>query len=89
MWKEGVRCRGHLGLEDLDELELAAALELEALELGQAAVRVEHRIALLDQLALLLAGRQDHGLPHVIVVLRACTTGNIIQMGVDQCMHAC
>ncbi len=51
-----------LGLEHFDQLELATTLELKALELGQRAVWVEHRIALLDQLALLLAGWQDHGL---------------------------
>jgi len=36
---------GHLALEELDELELAVALDLKALELGQGAVRVVHRIA--------------------------------------------
>ena len=39
-----------LGLEDLDQLELATPLHLEALELGQRAVVVEDGVALLQQL---------------------------------------
>jgi hypothetical protein len=53
----------------LTKLETNAALtdlDLKALELCQAAVKVEDSITLLDELAFLLAGRQDHGLtaPH-------------------------
>jgi len=39
-----------LRLEDLDQLELAAALDFEALQLGERAVVVEHGVALLQQL---------------------------------------
>ena len=52
----------HLRLEDLDQLELPTALELKALQLCQGSVKIEDCIALLDQLALFLACRQDHGL---------------------------
>lgn len=41
---------------------LATHLDLKALELGQAAIKVEHSVALLDEFALLLAGREDHRL---------------------------
>lgn len=34
-----------LRLEDLDDLQLAAPLELEALQLGHGAIQVEHGVA--------------------------------------------
>jgi hypothetical protein len=34
----------HLRLEDLDELELSSPLDLEALELGQISVELEHGV---------------------------------------------
>ena len=49
-----------LGLERLDELELSAPLDLESLELGEAAVRVEDGVPLLEELVLLLRRREDH-----------------------------
>ena len=49
------------GLEDLDDLQLAAPFDLEALQLGQRPVKIEDGVALLELLALLLGGRQDHG----------------------------
>ena len=51
-----------LRLEDLDQLELAAPLDLEALELGELAVLLEDRVPLLEQLALLERRGQDHRL---------------------------
>ena len=48
-------------LEDLDELELASSLDFEALQLGKAAVVVEHGIPLFQVLVLLLRGGKDHG----------------------------
>ena len=51
-----------LRLEHLDQLELAAALELEALELGEGAVVFVDRVALLEELALLRGGWEDHRL---------------------------
>jgi hypothetical protein len=47
-------------LEDLDQLQLSATLHLETLELGQGAVKVEHGVAFLELLALLLGRREDH-----------------------------
>ena len=52
----------HLALEGLDELQLAAPLQLEPLELGHRAVEVVDHVLLLEQLALLGRGRQRHGL---------------------------
>ena len=52
----------HLRLEHLDELELAAALHLEALELLERPVEVEDGVSFLDELALLLGRGQDHRL---------------------------
>ena len=49
-------------LEDLDDLELSPPLHLEALQLREAAVEVEDGVALLEPLALLLGGWQDHEL---------------------------
>eukprot|EP00955_Chlamydomonas_euryale_P061308 357988-Chlamydomonas_euryale.AAC.4 len=46
--------RPHLGLEDLDQLELPAPLEFKAFQLSKAAVKVEDGVSLLDRLALLL-----------------------------------
>ena len=55
-----------LGLEDLDELELSASLELESFELHQLDLArplfLVHGIALLEQLALLGRSGQDHRL---------------------------
>jgi hypothetical protein len=53
----------HLGLEDLDELQLPSSLQFKTLELGERAVLIEDGVPFLDQLPLLLAGGQDHGLP--------------------------
>jgi hypothetical protein len=65
--KGGAASKAHL--EDLDELELATALDLKALELGEAAVKVEDGIALLDQLPLLLRRGEDHRLQeHAVYV---------------------
>jgi len=50
----------HLALEDLDELQLTATLDLEALELCERAVFVKHRVPLLDVLAFVLRCRQHH-----------------------------
>ena len=48
-------------LEDLDELELTPALDLEPLQLREGAVVVEDGVSLLEVLVLLLGRRQDHG----------------------------
>ena len=47
-------------MEGFDELQLPAALELEALQLRERTIEVEHRVTLLDELALDLGRRQDH-----------------------------
>ena len=56
----------HLGLKHLDELELSAAFHLEALELLERAVEVEHGVSFLDEDAFLLGRREDHGLVRAV-----------------------
>mmetsp|Transcript_86936 Transcript_86936/g.241072 ORF Transcript_86936/g.241072 Transcript_86936/m.241072 type:complete len:688 (+) Transcript_86936:687-2750(+) len=54
--------RENLGLEDLDQAELAAPFDFEALELGERAIKLKDGVTLLEHLVLLCAGWENHGL---------------------------